>query len=152
MAKTQEVLLREPVPGLGRCGDVVKVRAGYARNFLLPQRLAIAATEDNKRQIARRAARYAAEEAELMAKIEADVASLSALVVTTQEKADEGGHLYGSVNAASVAALITAAGTEIDERQVRLEHAIKAVGEHKVEVHVHGDQKAEVTVVVEAAE
>lgn len=151
MAKTQEVLLREPVAGLGRCGDVVKVRSGYARNFLLPQRLAIAATEDNKRQISRRAARYAAEEAEMLAKVEATVVALSELVVKTQEKADEGGHLYGSVNAIAVAALVTAAGHEIEERQVRLEHPLKAVGEHKVEVHVHGDQKAEITVVVEAA-
>ena len=153
MARQVEVLLREHVENLGRCGDVVKVAPGYARNFLMPRKLAIAATEENKKQIARRAARLAAEEAARMGEITAAVEALSQMSVTTTMKADEGGNLYGSVNAAAVAELCTAAGSTVEEKDVRLDGGpLKAVGEHKVRIHVHGDHYAEITVVVGAEE
>ena len=72
MANSIEVLLREHVADLGRCGDVVKVAPGYARNFLMPRKLAVAATEENKKQIARRAARLAAEEEKILAELDAE--------------------------------------------------------------------------------
>ena len=147
--KDMEVLLREHVRHLGRCGDVVRVAPGYARNFLLPRGLATAATEDNKRQIARRAARLALEEAEKAEEVAAAVAALSELTVTALERADENGRLYGSV-AAAIAEMCTAAGTEIDVKRVHLDAPIKTVGEHKVSVHVHGESYAEITVVVQA--
>ena len=150
--RAMEVLLREHVRNLGRCGDVVRVAPGYARNFLLPRRLAIPATEDNKRQIARRAARLAAEEAEREEEIAAAVAALSELTLTITEKADAQGHLYGSVNASAVAELCKASGRDIDDKRIHLDAPIKAVGEHKVSVHVHGESYAEITVVVEAEE
>jgi len=150
--KNVEVLLRERVDNLGRCGDVVKVAPGFARNYLLPQRLAVPATEDNKRQIVRRAARMAAEDAARDEAIAATLEALSALELTTTEKADEGGNLYGSVNAAAVVVLAAAAGHKVEEKSVRLEHPIKTVGTHKVPVHVHGNQVAEVTLTVAAAE
>ncbi len=152
MAKRVEVLLREDVKDLGVIGDVVRVAAGYARNYLLPYSLATPATEDAKRQIARRAARAAADRAIRAEEVAAAVAKLSELVVTTTEKADEGGNLYGSVSAGQIATLITEAGTGIDEKQVRLEAPIKKTGEHKVLIHVFGDQEATITVQVDAAE
>lgn len=148
--KNMEVLLREHVKDLGRCGDVVRVAPGYARNYLLPRRLAVPATEDNRRQIARRAVRMAAEDAARAEEVAVAVAALSRLTVRTVEKADEHGHLYGSVSAAKVAELCRAAGASIDEKRVRLEAPIKTVGEHTVHVHVHGEDHAEITVVVAA--
>lgn len=151
MAKSIEVLLREHVSDLGRCGDVVTVAPGYARNYLMPRRLAIPATEENRKQITRRASRMAAEEVERMGEITAAVEALSRLSVKTTQKADEGGHLYGSVNAAAVADLCVAAGTKIEEKDVRLDGGpLKTTGEHKVRIHVHGDHYAEITVVVNA--
>jgi len=148
--KAMEVLLREHVRHLGRCGDVVRVAPGYARNFLMPRGLAAAATEDNKRQIARRAARLALEEAEKAEEVAAAVATLSELTVTALERADENGRLYGSVSAAAIADLCMAVGTEIDVKRVHLDAPIKTVGEHKVSVHVHGESYAEITVMVQA--
>jgi len=148
--KVMEVLLREHVRHLGRCGDVVRVAPGYARNYLLPRGLAAAATEDNKRQIARRAARLALEEAERAEEVAAAVAAISELTVTAHERADENGHLYGSVAATAIAEMCTAAGTELDVKRVHLDAPIKTVGEHKVSVHVHGESYAEITVVVQA--
>ncbi len=151
MARQMEVLLREHVENLGRCGDVVSVAPGYARNYLMPRKLAVAATEENKKQIVRRAARMAAEEAARAEEIQAAVERLSGLVVTTICKADEGGHLYGSVNAAAVAELCTAAGTSIEEKDVRLDDGpLKTVGEHRVRVHVHADHFAAITVIVKS--
>ncbi len=148
--KDMEVLLREHVRHLGRCGDVVRVAPGYARNFLLPRGLAAPATEDNKRQIARRAARLAAEEAEKAEEIAVAVAALAELTVTVSERADENGKLYGSVHASTIAELCVAAGTNIDVKRFHLESPIKMVGEHKVAVHVHGESYAEITVMVMA--
>lgn len=150
-----EVLLRDRVEKLGKCGDVVKVAAGYARNYLLPNRLAIAATEENKRAMARRRERLDVEEAARAEEVRARVEALSGLALETSAKADEAGHLYGSVNAAKVAALIRAKGFEVSDKDVRLESGpIKLVGEHAIAVHVLDEQYATVqlTVAAEAAE
>ncbi len=145
-----EVLLREHVKDLGVCGDVVRVAPGYARNYLLPQRLAVPATEDNRHQMRRRAARMALELEAHVEQISSAVEALSSLSVKTVQRADEQGHLYGSVTAALVAELCTAAGMPVDEKDVRLETHIKTVGEHAVQVHVHGEHHATITVTVEA--
>lgn len=150
--KSVEVLLREHVGSLGKCGDVVRVKAGYARNFLFPQKLATRATEENKRLMERRRGRLDIEEAERNKEIDARVELLSAVTLKTAQKADENGHLYGSVNAAAVSGLLAAAGHTIPEKDVRIEAPIKTVGEHKVRVHVHEDRFAEVTLDVTAAE
>ena len=150
--KDVEILLRERVGTLGRCGDVVRVKSGYARNYLYPLRLAVPATEENKRQLARRAQRMAAEEAAMMADIEKKVAALSALSLETSEKADENGHLYGSVSAARAAEILTAAGYPCQERDVRLERPIKTAGSHEVPIHVHAETIASFTLVVKPTE
>lgn len=150
MAKKVEVLLREHVKDLGKCGEVVHVAPGYARNFLFPRLLATIANDDNKKQMARRRARLDAEEAARTAELDKLVAVLAAVTVTTKAKADAQGHLYGSVNAALVAELLTQAGHPTEEKHVRMDAPLKTVGKHAVKVHVHGDRTADVTVVVEA--
>lgn len=145
-----EVLLRDNVKNLGRCGEVVRVASGYARNFLLPNRIAVAANEDNKKAMVRRRALLDVEEAQRDAEIMARVASLNGIMVMTKVKADEHGHLYGSVNAAQIVAMLERAGHKYDEKAVRLDVPIKEVGTHPIKIHVHGDHFAEVKVVVEA--
>ena len=148
--KNVEVLLRDYVENLGRCGDIVQVASGYARNYLLPQKLAVSATEANKQLMERRRLRLDAEEAVRLAEIEARVVAISAISVHTVENVDENGHLYGSVNAAAICALAAEAGCELDEKDVRLpEGPIRQAGEHSVRVHVHADHFAEITVTVE---
>jgi large subunit ribosomal protein L9 len=145
-----EVLLREHVQHLGRCGDVVKVRPGYARNYLFPNRLAAEATSENKRLMARKRGRLDQEEAVFNAEVDARVSALQGLVLTCAMKADESGHLFGSVNAATIVELLREQGRTHDEKDVRLDAPIKTVCSHPVKVHVHGERFAEVTVNVNA--
>lgn len=148
--KDMEVLLREHVENLGRCGDVVRVKPGFARNYLLPHRLAVTANDDNKKMVERRRVRLEAEEAAMAADVAQRVAALAALALKTAEKADDNGHLYGSVTAARVAELVVAAGHACTERDVRLDKPLKAVGTHEVEIHVHGDQSATISLEITA--
>jgi large subunit ribosomal protein L9 len=148
--KNVEVLLREHVEDLGRCGDVVKVRPGFARNYLFPRNLAVKANEDNKRLMQRRRVQLDLEEAARNQELEAQLERLSALAVATTMKADEHGHLYGSVSAGTIAELVRAAGFDLDEDDVRLDVPIKEVGTHRVRVHLHGERHAEIAVEVRA--
>jgi large subunit ribosomal protein L9 len=148
--KNVEVLLRDHVENLGRCGDVVRVKPGYARNYLLPLRLAVSATEENKRMMQRRRVRLDAEEAARSAEIDARVAAFEGVTVTTGMRADEHGHLYGSVNASAIASLLRATGREIEDKDVRIGAPIRSVGSHTVRLHVHGERYATIAVVVEA--
>ena len=152
MPKRIDVLLRETIKDLGRVGDVVSVAPGYANNYLLPSKLAVHASEENKRQMARRSARMRAAEEQRDAEVATKVAALSEITVTTKEKADEKGNLYGSVNAGQIASLISSGGIQVEEKQVRLELPLKHTGEHPVRIHVFGDQEATITVRIEAAE
>jgi len=148
--KNMEVLLREPVKNLGIPGDVVKVAAGYARNYLLPQRIAVQATEHNKLEVAKKKAEYEVMMAERAKEIEAMIASFAGVSVTTTERSDAKGSLYGSVNAARIVELLAEQGKQIEERQVRLEGPIKKVGTHEVQIHIMDDKNATVTVIVES--
>ena len=148
--KNVEILLRDNVTDLGKVGDVVKVRPGFARNYLLPMGLAIQATPENVRLMARRRARQDAEEAARFAELDAVVERMSDVRVTARAKADETGSLYGSVSAAAIAELLTAAGHPVDERQVRLDAPLKDVGEHTVSIHLHAERNVDVKVIVEA--
>lgn len=150
MRSKVEVLLRENLTDLGKCGDVVEVAPGYARNYLLPRKLAIQANEENKKAMLRRRARLDAEDAAKAKETLARVDVLNGVAVKTTGRADEGGHLYGSVNASQIAALLVAAGHAVVEKDVRLETPLKTVGIHPVKIHVHGDAFAEVKVEVVA--
>ncbi|GAB1488490.1 50S ribosomal protein L9 [Opitutaceae bacterium] len=136
MAHT-EILLLKPVDGLGGEGDQVKVRAGYARNFLLPQGVAAPLTKANKKQVEalkkRRAEREAAEYSgaqELAKKIEK--ASLAFAV-----KTGEGGKMFGAITAADIHAKLTEAGVEIDRRKIHLHTPVKILGKHEVKIKLH---------------
>jgi len=146
MSKNIEVLLREHVPSLGDCGDVVRVRTGYARNYLVPYGLATQSTPENKKLMDRRRVKLDAAAAVKTAEMDAWLATLSVVVLSTEERADEQGHLFGSVNAAAIAALLGKQGHVVDEKNVRLDTPLKTVGEHKVKIHVHGERHAEITV------
>lgn len=148
--RTVQVLLRETVDHVGIVGDVVEVAAGYARNYLVPRKLAVDATPSNIEMMKRRRARWDEEQAKLIAEVEARVASLSKISVSTTQTADPKGTLYGSVSAGMIAKLLAEAGHDIDEKSVRLSEPIKAVGTHEVPVHVHGEHNATITVTVEA--
>jgi large subunit ribosomal protein L9 len=149
--KNVKLLLREDVEDLGRLGDVVTVAPGYARNYLFPRRLAVEATPDNLRAMERRRERRRAEDAAREADISARLEALGKLELTTREKADETGTLYGSVGASAIVRLLANAGYEIEERDVRLEEPIKSLGRHEVPIHVHGEHYAGLQIVVEPA-
>ena len=146
--KTVEVLLREPVEDLGAPGDIVKVAAGYARNFLVPRRLAVTATEENKRIVAKRRAEYDKEMAEKAAQLAALASALEGVAVSTEEKADATGNLYGSVNAARIVELLAAAGHGVTEKQVRLAAPIRKCGEHEVLIHVQDETNVNIKLTV----
>ena len=148
--KNLKVLLRENVSPLGMIGDVVRVRPGYARNYLFPYKLAVDATADNVKLMERRRVRFEAEEKEREAQISARIEALGKITLSVVEKADATGSLYGSVGAATIARLLAKAGVPTDEKDVRLEEPIKSVGTHEVPIHVYGEHYAGIQIVVEA--
>ena len=147
-----KVILKTRIHNLGYEWDVVTVKDGYARNYLLPRRMAVAATLDNVKMMQRRKGRLDIEEAALMADIESKTKVLAGLSITTAERADEQGHLFGSVNAAAIARLLGEKGLETDEKHVRMDLPIKTIGTHEVLIHVHGDHTATVSVEVTSSE
>jgi large subunit ribosomal protein L9 len=145
-----EVILREHVDNLGRRGDVVKVAEGYARNYLLPRKLALAVTEVNKRQIERE--RHAAEARELEEKAQAEAyaARLTDTEVEIARRVGENDTLYGSVTSADISQALQAKGFDIEKRKIQLADPLKALGETTVAVKVHRDVVAQVKVKVVA--
>lgn len=146
--KSTQVLLRDNVQHLGKVGDVVHVAPGYARNYLYPRGLAIHATPENIAVMARKRARQDAIEAERMAELQHVADAISGVAVEIEAKCDPTGSLYGSVGAAQIVAELAKAGQTIEERQVRLEHPIKEIGEHEVEIHIYAELNATVKVAV----
>jgi large subunit ribosomal protein L9 len=143
-----EVILREHVDNLGRRGDVVKVAAGYARNYLLPRKLALAVTEGNKRQIERERKNAEARELEEKSQAEAFAKRLTETEISIGRRVGENDTLYGSVTSADIASALTAKGFEIDKRKITLPEALKALGEFTVPVKVHREVTAQVKVKV----
>jgi large subunit ribosomal protein L9 len=143
-----EVILREHVDNLGRRGDVVKVADGYARNYLLPRKLALTVTESNRRQIARERQLAEAREAEERQMSEALAARIAQVEIVIARRVGETDALYGSVTAADVAEGLAAKGLEIERRRLHLAEPIKQLGEFMVPVRLHRDVTADVKVVV----
>ena len=137
--KDVEVLLQQSVKHLGLVGDVVKVKPGFARNYLFPKKLGIRATEDAKRQIARRAAKVREAEMLRLAEVAALVEKLEAIELNVTMKSDPNGNLYGSVNAAKIVEMAAEQGATFTEKDVRLDSPVKVVGEHLIKVHVRDD-------------
>ena len=146
-----EVILREDVKSLGKAGEMVRVKPGFARNYLLPNGLAYEATEGNKKRIAAESKARAAKGAAERAEAEAQAARLGGLAVTLTGKAGDEGKLFGSITAQDVADALAAQGHAIDKRRVELEHPIKTLGDHTVSIRLHADVHAEVRVTVVAA-
>ena len=143
-----DVILREDVKSLGKAGELVRVKPGYARNYLLPRGLAFEATEGNKKRIAAETrARGARDQAE-RAEAERFAAALGAVSLTLTGKAGEEGKLFGSITAQDIAEALAAQGQQVDRRRIELEHPIKTLGHHTVGVRLHADVHAEVRVSV----
>jgi large subunit ribosomal protein L9 len=145
-----DVILREHVDNLGRRGEIVKVAAGYARNFLLPRKLALLATEGNKKQIERERVKFDAKEAEDVKVAEAIAARLNGLELVIPRKVGETEALYGSVTSSDVADALAAKGFEIERRKLHLPDPIKKVGEVDVPIRLHRDVTVSVKVKVVA--
>jgi large subunit ribosomal protein L9 len=143
-----EVILREDIEKLGNRGDVVKVAPGYARNFLLPKRLAVEATASNKKIVEQERQAHLRKEAKLKGEAEDLSKMLTGVTVTIAQKAGENDQLFGSVTAKDVADALAAQNYTIDRRKIQLEEPIKQLGEFKVPVRLHRDVTTEVTVVV----
>ena len=144
-----DVILLENIDKLGSRGQVVKVAAGYGRNYLLPKKLAVAATPQNRKWVEQQRVRFL----KLEAKEKADAADLSTLLeevhVTVIRKAGEKGNLFGSVTSLDVAEKLLAQGYHIDRRKIQISTPIKVLGEYAVPVKLHREVTATVKVTVE---
>jgi large subunit ribosomal protein L9 len=145
-----EVILQEHVDKLGSRGEVVTVADGYARNYLLPRKLALLATEGNKRQVERARAKFMAKETEERKAAESLAARMAAVEIVIVRKVGETDALYGSVTVADIAEELAAKGFDIDRRKLQLADAIKQAGEVDVVVKLHREVSATVKVRVVA--
>ncbi|HEV2202505.1 MAG TPA: 50S ribosomal protein L9 [Bryobacteraceae bacterium] len=141
-----EVILREEVEKLGRRGEVVKVSAGYARNFLLPKRLAVAATDSNKKIVEQEKQGHLRREAKEVSDAQELAKMMASVTVTIAQKAGENDQLFGSVTAGDVAVALEKLGYTIDRRKVHLDEPIKQLGEHKAAVRLHRDVSIDIPV------
>jgi large subunit ribosomal protein L9 len=147
-----KLILRESVPSLGEAGELVTVKPGFARNFLLPQGKAILATEGRVHELEHKKRVVAAQVAKERKEHEALRDRIQSLTLSVQARAGEEGKLFGSVTSAQVAELLAGQGIEIDRRKIALDEPIKEIGEHVVEIRLHRDLVARVKVVVAAEE
>ena len=141
-----EVILREDIDKVGNRGQVVKVAPGYARNFLLPRKLAVAATEANKKIVEQERQAHLRREARAQTDAQ-DLAKLMASVeITIAQKAGENDQLFGSVTAADIAAALEKQGYTIERKKIHLEEAIKTLGDFKAAVRLHREVSIEIPV------
>jgi large subunit ribosomal protein L9 len=143
-----EVILREDIEKLGSRGEVVKVADGYARNFLLPKRLAVVANESNRKIVEQERHAHVRREAKLVDEAQDLSKLLTGVSVTIAQKAGEADQLFGSVTSKDIAEALAVQNFTIDRRKIQLEEPIKQLGEFKVPVKLHKDVTAEITVVV----
>ena len=141
-----EVILREDVDKLGNRGEVVKVAAGYARNFLLPRRLAVQATDANRKIVEQERQAHLRKEAKLKGEAEDLGKLVGGIGLTIAQMAGENDQLFGSVTAKDVADALAAKNFTVDRRKIHLDEPIKQLGEFKVPLRLHKDVTVEVTV------
>ncbi|HEY6506679.1 MAG TPA: 50S ribosomal protein L9 [Vicinamibacterales bacterium] len=134
-----EVILREHVDNLGKRGEVVKVAAGYARNYLLPRKLALLATDGNKRHVERERKIVEAREADERSQAQAIAVRLEAIEIALARRVGDTEQLYGSVTSGDIADFLKGKGFDIDRRKLILPEAIKTLGEHTVPLRLHRD-------------
>ena len=140
------IILLERIENLGQMGEVVRVKPGYARNYLLPRHKAVRATEDNRKRFEETRAQLEASNLQRRSEAETVAAKLDGLSVVLIRQAGEAGQLYGSVTGRNVADAITAAGFTVDRQQIRLHQPIKALGLHTVKVGLHPEVVVSVVV------
>ena len=145
-----EVILKEHVEHLGNRGEIVKVANGYARNYLFPRKLALAVTDENKKQIERERAKAEARESEEMTIAQALASRLEAVELAIPRRVGENDTLYGSVTSSDIADALAAHSLTIDRRKVQLPEPLRTLGEHTVPVKVHRDVTAQVKVKIVA--
>ena len=148
-----EIILKEDIAGLGYKNDIVKVKDGYGRNYLIPQGKAVIATESAKKVLAENERQRAHKLAKIKADAEALAAKLNGVKVSISAKVNEDGTIFGGVGAAQVAEALAAKGFEVDRKAIVAE-TVKAAGEYTATINLHKEVKAEVAfeVVAEAAE
>ena len=144
--RSVELLLTEDVPSLGKQGEIVQVRAGYARNYLLPQGLATVATEHNKRMVEKHRLRLADLEKQKLQKLKKLAESVGKYSVTIEAHANEEGHLYGSIGAAEISKSLKGAGYDVAPDAVRLEGPLKELAMYTVKIQLHPEIETEVKV------
>jgi large subunit ribosomal protein L9 len=143
-----EIILREDVQHLGKAGEVVKVKDGYARNYLLPKGLAYPATAGNKQRIAFEAERLARQRAAEKQSAEGEAVKLAGLSLTFPMKVGEEDKLYGSVTASDIQRRLEEQAIHVDKRKIDLPEPIRSLGEFKVGIKFHADVRPEITIVV----
>lgn len=141
-----EIILREDVEKLGNRGDVVKVAAGYARNFLLPKRMAVPATDANRKIVEQEKQAHLRREAKLAGEAQDLAKLISAVTLTIPRKAGENDQLFGSVTAADIADALAAQKFSVERRRISLDEPIRTLGEHKVPLKLHREVTVEITV------
>ena len=146
-----KVILRQDVQSLGIAGDLVSVKPGYARNYLVPQGKAIVATESNVRELEHHKRVVAEQVAREMATLEGERKRLDGVEIEIAAQAGEEGKLFGSVTAAQIAERLAERGVEVDRRKIALAEPIKALGTHEVRVRLHREVEATLKVKVIAA-
>jgi large subunit ribosomal protein L9 len=147
MANTN-VLLREDIDNLGARGEIVRVKAGYARNYLLPRKLAVQATASNVKQIEQERAALLKKEAKERGGAESQAEQMRQLSLSFERKVGEHGILYGSVTSMDIAEALKERGYEIDRRRITLREAIKETGEFTVGVRLHREVNVDIPVIV----
>jgi large subunit ribosomal protein L9 len=143
-----EVILREDIEKLGTRGQVVKVAPGYARNFLLPKKMAVAATEANKKIVEQERQAHLRKEVKAQGEAQDLAKIMTGATVRIAQKAGENDQLFGSVTSKDIAEALSAQNYNIDRRKIQLEDPIRQLGEYKIQVRLHRDVTAEITVIV----
>lgn len=145
-----QVILLEKMHNLGTLGETVKVKPGYARNYLIPAGKAVAATPENEKAFEAQRAELERQQADALAAAEARSAQFVDLSLTIARKAGEEGRLFGSVTQGDIAEAASAAGARLHKQEVRLGDPIRSLGEFQVELHLHADVNCSIGVVVVA--
>ena len=148
---TVQVILSEDVHNLGDAGDLVRVKPGYARNYLVPQGKAVPATAERVNEVEHQKRVIAEKRAKELSDLEAVKAKVDGMSLEIEAQAGEEGKLFGSVTAQNLADLLAEKGLEVDRRKIVLDEAIKTVGEHTIVIRLRSDVTAEFKVTVKAA-
>jgi large subunit ribosomal protein L9 len=143
-----EVILREDIDKLGSRGQVVKVAAGFARNFLLPKRLAVAATDSNKKIVEQERQAHLRKEAKMVGEAQDLAKIMLGVAITIKQKAGEADQLFGSVTSKDIAEALAAKNYQIDRRKIHLDEPIKQLGEYTVPIRLHKDVTVDISVLV----